>query len=162
MYFFGNNSEGQAGIASGEEIISRPLEIHGLDPKEIRKVSCAAKQSFVITSASVEQESNLCGGVVLSCGENDNNELGRSGKRSIFQRIDALEAFSITEFASGDGFSLCITRDGKLIGWGRNDMGQLGSGNREAKDKPKIIPFSERILQLSVGAQHVCALTTSG
>ena len=100
-------------------------------------------------------------GSVYSCGENDNNELGRSGKRSIFQRIDAIEAFNITDIAVGDGFRIFVCKDGKLISWGVNSMGQLGCGDRSPRDKPKVNsnPNMEPILQLCAGMQHVLALS---
>jgi hypothetical protein len=38
---------------------------------------------------------------VVASGENDNNELGRSGKKSLLQRVDAVETSILTEVAAG-------------------------------------------------------------
>jgi alpha-tubulin suppressor-like RCC1 family protein len=99
----------------------------------------------------------------LSAGENDNNELGRPGKRSLFNRIDALETFQLIDLAVGDGFVILGNRDGRGIAWGRNDMGQLGIGNRETREKPKLHSIlRDGILQVSCGLQHAVALSRRG
>lgn len=53
--------------------------------------------------------------------------------------------------------------DGKLVTWGRNELGQLGNGTREGRSKPRFnSPFSHRILQVVAGAEHVVALSYAG
>ena len=103
-------------------------------------------------------------GSVLCCGENDNNELGRNGKRSVMQRMDAVEAFSIIDMAVGDGFCILLSKDGRMISWGQNSFGQLGCGDREPKEKPKPNSFSTelRLLKVCAGSQHVLALARNG
>jgi alpha-tubulin suppressor-like RCC1 family protein len=56
-------------------------------------------------------------GVLLTCGANDHNELGRSGKRSAFHRVDVLETFRIRDVTSGDGFSVVVLSDGRIMSW---------------------------------------------
>ena len=46
---------------------------------------------------------------------------------------------------------------------GRNEMGQLGNGTREYKEKLRFTTgFSHRIIQVSAGCSHVVALTREG
>lgn len=102
-------------------------------------------------------------GSILSCGENDKNELGRIGKRSLLQRVDALEAFQLTDISAGEGFVIMVDKDGRVISWGENSMGQLGIGNRDCREKPRVnsvIP--DGILQISAGAQHSICISRSG
>ena len=33
----------------------------------------------------------------------------------------------------GDNFTMVVTKNGKVYGWGSNDVGQLGIGNYESK-----------------------------
>jgi len=74
-----------------------------------------------------------------------------------------VEAFQIIEVAAGDGFVFLNTKEGKVFSWGRNEFGQLGNGNREKNEKPRLVDtFFERLLQISAGSQHVIALTVSG
>lgn len=152
---FGSNSFGQAGVGNGEDMILRPIESHlaYLDSSMISRIISGQKQSFAI----------LIDGSILSCGENDNGELARQGKRSIFQRVDSLEAYSVTDITCGDGYFLVTSKDGKLICWGCNDLGQLGCNDRIAKEKPKVnSTITEVILQIVSGSQHTLALTKSG
>jgi alpha-tubulin suppressor-like RCC1 family protein len=48
------------------------------------------------------------------------------------------------------------------MSWGNNELGQLGNGNREYREKPKFVPLSHPIIQISAGSQHVVALTRGG
>jgi len=123
-----------------------------MNARDTIKVFCSSKQTYALSS----------NGEIYSCGSNDSNELGRKGKRSAFNRVDAIEAFKITDFAAGDGFCICLTADGKVIAWGRNEMGQLGNGSREPKEKPRPVVLSEGLLQISAGTQHSVALSTGG
>lgn len=152
MYFFGNCIDGQGGLSISDDTVNHPVVVVGSLAEAVSKVHCSAKNSYAVTSS----------GELYSCGNNDNNQLGRTGKKSTFNRCDAIEAFKVTDVASGDGFCICLTADGKVIAWGRNDFGQLGAGNREPKEKPRPVTFTESVLQISAGAQHAVALTTCG
>lgn len=125
-----------------------------VDPLAVVNIFAGGKQTFLVT----------IDGSVLSSGENNANELGRHGKRSLLQRIDAVEAFSITHVAIGDGFCILLNKEGKMISWGQNAMGQLGNGEREIKEKPKLNSISGdlALLEICAGAQHVLALSKSG
>lgn len=151
----GSNLYGQAGVANGEDsfpLLNASLSSY-IDTSSVVRVISTQKQSFML----------LRDGSILSCGENDKNELGRTGKRSLFQRIDSVEAFSISDIACGDDFTLLAAKDGKVICWGRNDLGQLGAGDREFRERPKVNSIiTEGIIQLAAGSQHVLALTKVG
>lgn len=163
IYAFGGNREGQTSVANGEDNILSPTPLSNngssyITPSTVSRIVLSQKQTYLLTTD----------GSVLSCGENDSNELGRHSttgfKRSkVFQRIDAIEAFTISDIACGEGFVLISTKDGKIISWGLNSLGQLGCGDREFRDKPKLNTLvSEPILQLSAGSQHVLALSKNG
>ena len=155
LLVFGDNREGQAGIASGEDFVPTPLAVNGtsLEADHVLRISTNKSQSFVVTSY----------GTILTAGSNDNNELGRAGKRSLLRRVDAIETFQITEASLGDGFVHLICDDGRVLSWGRNDLGQLGNSSRESKDKPRVnTTLTEPILQIASGGTHVVALTKSG
>ena len=74
----------------------------------------------------------------------------------------------MTDAACGDGFFILILSDGKQISWGRNEMGQLGLGHRDKREKPKpsnilsINPGELGFVQISAGAQHCIAISKSG
>jgi len=153
VFVFGNNREGQLGVSHGDDVSLSPVEINHLEASTIFKISLNQNQTFLLQD----------NGVLLSAGLNDNNELGRSGKRSMLHRVDALETFQMCEAALGSGFSNLLCDDGKVVSWGVNDMGQLGNGTRDNKDKPRVnSAIQEPLLQIASGATHTIALTKSG
>ena len=165
VFVFGNNIDGQAGIKSGDEHILQPVcmqeaaaqsDAH-VEASNFARIVCNQRVTFVITT----------GGILLTAGNNENNELGRTGKRSLFSRVDALELYRVTDIALGEGFAMLVLSDGRTVSWGKNDMGQLGlgSGHREEGAKPKlasILADAGGIVQVSAGATHCVALSRSG
>lgn len=153
----GNNNDGQCGVSGDEEPLAKPTNVTktvDLDYDHILAVASSAKQSYIVTS----------GYSLLSCGDNENGEIARTaGKRNLFLQIDMLSKYRIREVSAGNGFCHACTFDGRVISWGRNDLGQLGNGDRERQDKPRINSnFTESILQISCGETHAIALSKGG
>lgn len=152
-HVFGNNQVGQLGISHPEDYALVPQTISHIEASTIARIALTQNQTFIV----------LHNGSILSCGENENNELGRSGKRSWLHRIDALETFQIHEASAGSGFVTLVCEDGKIVSWGKNDMGQLCNTTREEKTRPRVnVSINEAVLQVSCGAAHAIALTRSG
>lgn len=81
----------------------------------------------------------------------------------MLHRVDALETFQIREASVGSGFFTLLCDDGRVVSWGVNELGQLGNGTRNNKDKPRInSAIQEPLLQVASGATHSIALTKSG
>lgn len=153
LLVFGNNQEGQLGISYGDDYALEPIEVGHVDGNSVTRIAMNQFQTFLV----------LKSGVLLSCGSNENNELGRSGKRSWLHRVDAIETFQVLEASLGSGFCNLLCDDGKVLSWGKNDLGQLGNGTRENKEKPRVNSTTqEAILQICCGATHNIALTKSG
>jgi alpha-tubulin suppressor-like RCC1 family protein len=155
IFVFGSNREGQAGIAHQEDCIINPTDMS----------NCSIDLSRVCRVIATQKQTYFCenDGSVSSCGENDAHELGRAGKRSILLRLDSLEAFQFADIAAGEQFVLLACRDGKVVSWGRNELGQLGLGNRDNKEKPRLSNIiADGVLQISAGSQHVVCLSHSG
>ncbi len=144
---------GQCGISYQEDLVVKPTEVNVVEGDHVLKIVCSQNQTYCL----------LKNGILVTAGENDQNELGRSGKRSLLSRCDALETFQIVDAAVASNFTTLLSKDGRIISWGVNDMGQLGNGNRESNFKPRVnTSISEPILQISSGAQHTVMLTKSG
>jgi hypothetical protein len=83
-------------------------------------------------------------------------------------KLEALEAFVCTDVACGDGFFILILSDGRQISWGRNEMGQLGLGDRESRERPKrasilsSIPGELGFIQIAAGNQHCIGISVRG
>jgi alpha-tubulin suppressor-like RCC1 family protein len=94
MYAFGRNATGQLGIPSGEEAVPLPVLLPSPDCSDslaLVRICANATQTDVVTAA----------GLLYTCGENGENELGRGGKGSVLARVDAVETFRITDVAVG-------------------------------------------------------------
>ena len=80
-------------------------------------------------------EYQFCGaadGDLLTCGNNDNGQLGVKGAGTslVPLRVAALDAFSVHHTAVGLSHCLAAVADGMLASWGGNDSGQLGASPR--------------------------------
>ena len=59
---------------------------------------------------------------------------------------------------------LAVTRDGKVLAWGKGDCGQLGTGDMSGSLVPKVIQSlcTERVKQVACGSAHSIAVTEDG
>jgi alpha-tubulin suppressor-like RCC1 family protein len=78
--------------------------------------------------------------------------------RDIPTRIEALS--NIIAISAGGDHGLALDSDGRIWGFGRNDLGQLGIGNQDAFYTTPQLNFGilERIQQISSGLDHNLAL----
>lgn len=64
-----------------------------------------------------------------------------------------------TALAAGDDFTCALVADGTVQCWGEGDVGQLGNGlQNDSNTTPITVPGLSRIVQLSAGGRHACAL----
>ncbi len=122
IYCFGNNQSGQLGCAYTDENSSTPFLVENLSYSSLTSSSLFGTEertnestlhpsslSFSRSSLLINRilpslhqtEVIVKDGTLFNCGENDSNELGRQGKRSLFGRVDAVEAFSVIDAARG-------------------------------------------------------------
>jgi hypothetical protein len=59
---------------------------------------------------------------------------------------------------------LAVTRDGKVLAWGKGDCGQLGTGDLSGSLVPRVIQSlcTERVKQVACGSAHSIAVTEDG
>lgn len=71
---------------------------------------------------------------------------------------------SFTRLKLGSGFACGLTGAGKLYCWGSNSYGQLGDGTTTTRSVPVavVLPPSARVVELSLGSGHACAITDGG
>ena len=105
-------------------------------------------------------------GLVYTAGDNDSGQLGRAGKRAKPFKIDSIEHMPVESTAAGNGFSVLAAKlDGRLMGVGRGDRGQLGMGGADRDDKERVkfsSALDEQLLHISAGDSHCIALCRSG
>ncbi|CAJ1402484.1 unnamed protein product [Effrenium voratum] len=72
----------------------------------------------------------------------------------LFKHIEG----EIVSVVAGANHTLCITRQGRLWGWGDNSKGQLGIGSAE-KATATVVPFKGQLQAVSCGYAHSMAIT---
>ena len=148
VLFCGNNEDGQAGIAYPEPAVAT-FEV--MRKERVMAAALTHEQTFLVLST----------GAVLSCGANENGELGRKGKRSKLENCSALDWATITQASAGKGFMCFVDRNKGMLTWGTNSHGQLGASNRDFSSKPRLLTCKERILLCACGSAHSVVLGAS-
>jgi len=105
-------------------------------------------------------------------GENSANQItpGSTGAVTEPAAIPAtgpLAGKTILSATSGFGFSIVLCSDGSIVGWGRNNAGQLGSGSTASNSPPVEVNRTgalagRRVVSLSAGYEHCLALCADG
>lgn len=102
-------------------------------------------------------------GEVLCWGMNNKGQLG-NGKASSSVLLPAI----VDGLSSGLTLSLgahhsCALQDGgRLVCWGNNESGQLGSGSREPSHRPSPADTAIEIAQVELGSVHTCVRSADG
>src|SRR5688500_10170736 len=71
--------------------------------------------------------------IVYGSGSNHNGVLAIGCMHPIknrFEKIESLSGMSIIDMDAGKSHVLALTKDGKVLGWGGNNCGQVGDGTR--------------------------------
>ena len=103
------------------------------------------------------------GNNIYSCGSNDFGQLGQDKSQCRPSSIDELECVQVSQIYAGDYYSLALSVDGQIHGWGRSDRGELLCST-EIIPKPRLLTslINYKIVQVACGACHVVALDQSG
>ena len=91
---------------------------------------------------------------IYSCGNNDYGQLGQQKSQSRPSRVEGLEQYEIFRICCGDYFSLALTDDGKVFGWGRNNSGQLCEQSEEVVFKPSLLKELSNYKIVQIGALY--------
>ncbi|XP_077938590.1 putative E3 ubiquitin-protein ligase HERC4 isoform X1 [Gasterosteus aculeatus] len=135
--------------------IPRPLEAFCNIP--VSQVACGSQHSVALTK----------GGQVYTWGRNSRGQLGLGRSETFIdspQRLGGLSALPLVLVAAGgeQSFALCVS--GAVLGWGRNDCGQLGLGDKADRPKPTPVCYlnTKKSSHISCGKEHTAVLTKNG
>jgi alpha-tubulin suppressor-like RCC1 family protein len=106
-------------------------------------------------------------GQVFTWGGNRWGQLGdgTTQQRFAWTQVTLPTRSAIVAISAGDDHVLALSRSGQVLGWGRNDLGQVGSGSladRQAKPVAVSVPGQGRITTLAAGSSCSFGLTSSG
>ena len=68
----------------------------------------------------------------------------------------------ISKVSLGFRHGLCLSSEGQVLSWGKNDAGQLGDGTRNSRPALAPINLDEECMSIGAGLNHSAALTTDG
>jgi len=164
VFSWGFNGNGELGLGSSDY-----QDIHYL-PQKIPYLS-----NIVAIAAGWNHALALDGdGNVWAWGNNYFGQLGNGEIRNKFPYGEPVPVkvrglSDIVAVAAGEGFSLALTRDGKLYAWGSNVNGELGVDNSKLADwqNARAIPIPWRVeisavRSIATGARHAVVLDADG
>lgn len=149
---WGSNAFGQLGDGSRRMRIS-PVDVSGLD-SAVTQVALGATHSCALTSD----------GSVQCWGSNGRGELGDGStqERLTPGPVNGLGATAV-QITAGAFHTCALLSTGAVKCWGYDHVGQLGDGGISNSRVPVAVRgLPSRILQISAGAAHTCALADSG
>lgn len=76
--------------------------------------------------------------------------------------VSTIQHIPFQQVATGQGYTVAITRAGEVFSWGCNSHGQLGHGNTQEQLRPLQIEEFDGVTQVSAGVCHTLAVTKSG
>ncbi|XP_073327615.1 probable E3 ubiquitin-protein ligase HERC4 [Pagrus major] len=142
-------------VDTAHTYIPRPVE--ALSNITVTQVACGSHHSVALTKD----------GQVYTWGQDSRGQLGL-GKRKLGanspQHLRSLSAMPLVQIAAGGEQSFALSVSGGVFGWGRNDCGQLGLGDRTDRHTPTAVHClnMKKTVHISCGKDHTVTLTKTG
>ena len=141
---WGNNQKWQLGDGSQDNRKS-PVLVSGIT------TASEVSAGFIHSCALLETREVMC------WGANDSGQLALDKEKTQSKIPIMIPEFpNITKIVVGGLSSCAINAENRLFCWGRNDFGQLGTGDTENKYIPTTI--LEDIIDIDIGFNHACAI----
>lgn len=151
---WGYNNYGGLGLGHTARVLAAtPLRL----PEGTADVQGGTDFSVALTSA----------GEVLAWGGNRWGQLGdgTTQHRFAWTQVKLPGSPRIVAISVGDDHVLALSKAGQVFGWGRNDVGQAGTGklaDRQAKPAAVPMPGKGKIAGLAAGSSCSFAMTSTG
>ena len=143
VFCWGNNEYGQLGLGNTENQ-NLPIQCSSLLNINTVDIKCGDRHTLLLT---MNQQ-------ILSCGYNEEGQLGRSSKMKYsynFKIINELSA--IIRIECGDSHSMCVDENRDIYFFGDNGCGQFGVDD-ETSSIPLKHPSLANIIDISKGGEH--------
>ncbi|KAF0289605.1 putative E3 ubiquitin-protein ligase HERC4 [Amphibalanus amphitrite] len=158
LFSWGDNRHGQLGTGDPSEFIQRPRQLRALVSKRVVQAACGQAHCLVLTDD----------GELLSWGSNEHGQLGQGtlGGPPVSQPrlVAALAGLPLGRVVCGGHHCLAVTKCGRVLGWGRNALHQLGLSSEQDQPTPVAIRGlgTQRVRHVAAGENHSAALTREG
>lgn len=154
---WGGNEDQQLGNG-GTDSSTVPVDVTGLTSGVVA-ISVSASHGCALTTTNG----------VKCWGNNDQGQLGNGNTSTQASAVDVVGLSSgVSAISSGgDGtyssHTCALTSTGAVKCWGANDSGELGNGGTQDSSSPvDVMGLSAGVRSLASGAQHTCAVNSSG
>lgn len=154
VYICGKNDYGQLGFEGTDSVrVFTKLSLPSSDT--ITQVCCGYYHTLLLSS----------NGSVFGFGRNDFGQLGLGHVQQRVNKctmITSLRDKNVTSVAAGCYHSIAITSNGMLYVFGRNNHGQLGTGDSEERHSPHPVDefLGKHIVSIAAGFYHTVVLVT--
>jgi alpha-tubulin suppressor-like RCC1 family protein len=160
---WGDNTGGQLGGVQSQQKnneVIRPSLLGNVGSLLLQQLAMGSRHTLALSSKGVVYSwgSNLFG----QLGVDDYKEGIHKQGRFDIQHLKSLKGEMILCVAAGGEHSAAIAKTGKLFLWGRNDNGQLGTGDLKLRTAPFIIEGLQNVLHVACGSAHTVAVSQSG
>ncbi|KAJ5077153.1 regulator of chromosome condensation [Anaeramoeba ignava] len=160
LFGSGYNYSSQLGLGESrkEEKIQKLTKIQNIPKGKIIDIQCGYTHSVMLIEE--ENENQKSKRKLYSCGDFSYNGLGKEDentyefteiKSSLFEENDD----NILDFSVGDAHTLILTSNSKLIGFGDNDYGQLGTGDTNDQSIPIQIELPKLRFNEEISNYHI-------
>ncbi|KAJ5079454.1 hypothetical protein M0811_04475 [Anaeramoeba ignava] len=160
LFGCGNNEYGQIGLEESrkESKIQKLTKIQNIPKGKIIDIQCGFIHSIMMIENENENEDENPKRKLYSCGKYQYNGLGKNEntyefteiKSSLFGNDD-----DILDFSVGHNHTLILTSKQKLIGFGYNSYGQLGTGNTNNQLIPIQIELPKLRFNEEISNYHI-------
>jgi hypothetical protein len=154
---WGDGALGRLGRTSEYDRSSEPAVVSSLDMHVVSRVACGLDFTVCLTRQ----------GVALSCGNNENGQLGRdaAGTPSSPRPVVLPPGHFAVQVSCGAEHALLLTQTGAVVAWGANYAGQLGIGRCGPPAAQPVVVESlagRPVVRIACGTASSAAVTASG
>ena len=136
-----------------EDPISTPVKIAGLS-EDVTALSLGSMFACALTHS----------GSVYCWGENGSNQLGDGTSTDRLSPVAVIDLPpNVIAVSTGASHACAMTGEGDVVCWGGNQYGQIGDASNLPRSSPVHVKnLSDKIIAISAGGYHSCALTRAG
>ncbi|EGC39646.1 hypothetical protein DICPUDRAFT_147589 [Dictyostelium purpureum] len=177
LFSFGSFDNLKLGLPGNEDKLY-PQQITHLPPfLKIKQIGTSWLNSFLLTdesstSTSLTTTTNKpVSNKVYMWGTNKSGNMALPSDHYRFPTlVDILKEANVEKVVGGRSYSLVLTskhyyfNEGKVLGFGENNFGQIGTGDIHNKTVPTLVENLDqfRVIDVDVGLDHSLVVTSSG